>query len=190
MTKDMKFYLKLFSSTFYLSAFTFGGGYVIIPLMKKKFVDEYQWIEEKEILDLTAIAQSTPGAMAVNAAILIGYRMAGILGAVITILGTILPPLIILTVISLAYSAFIENQIVKLILRGMQAGVAAVVIDVSLTMILGVLKGKKIIPIMVMVGAFVATFLLDINVVYIILASGLIGAISIIKFNKKSGEKS
>ena len=108
----------------------------------------------------------------------------------ITILGTILPPLIILTVISLAYSAFIENQIVKLILRGMQAGVAAVVIDVSLTMILGVLKGKKIIPIMVMVGAFVATFLLDINVVYIILASGLIGAISIIKFNKKSGEKS
>jgi len=146
MTKDMKFYLKLFSSTFYLSAFTFGGGYVIIPLMKKKFVDEYQWIEEKEILDLTAIAQSTPGAMAVNAAILIGYRMAGILGAVITILGTILPPLIILTVISLAYSAFIENQIVKLILRGMQAGVAAVVIDVSLTMILGVLKGKKIIP--------------------------------------------
>ena len=117
MTKDMKFYLKLFSSTFYLSAFTFGGGYVIIPLMKKKFVDEYQWIEEKEILDLTAIAQSTPGAMAVNVAILIGYRMAGILGAVITILGTILPPLIILTVISLAYSAFIENQIVKLILR-------------------------------------------------------------------------
>ena len=77
MKKDFAFYRKLFCSTFYLSAFTFGGGYVIIPLMRKKFVEQYHWIEEEEMLDLTAIAQSSPGAIAVNASILIGYRLAG-----------------------------------------------------------------------------------------------------------------
>lgn len=80
MKKDIKFYFKLFASTFYLSAFTFGGGFVIIPLMRKKFVDQYKWIDEKEMLDLTAIAQASPGAIAVNAAILVGYRLAGISG--------------------------------------------------------------------------------------------------------------
>lgn len=71
---------KIFWSTFYLSAFTFGGGYVIVSLMKKKFVDEYHWIEEEEMLDLVAIAQSAPGAIAVNGAIVIGYKLAGIAG--------------------------------------------------------------------------------------------------------------
>ena len=91
--RDVKTYWKLFSSTFCLSAFTFGGGYIIIPLMRKKFVEELHWIEEQEMLDLSAIAQSSPGAIAVNAAILVGYRIAGIPGALVTICGTILPPL-------------------------------------------------------------------------------------------------
>ena len=95
MKKDFAFYRKLFCSTFYLSAFTFGGGYVIIPLMRKKFVEQYHWIEEEEMLDLTAIAQSSPGAIAVNASILIGYRLAGLFGALVTVLGTVLPPLIL-----------------------------------------------------------------------------------------------
>ena len=73
--------LKIFISTLYLSAFTFGGGYVIVTLMKKKFVDEYRWIEEDEMLDLVAIAQSAPGAIAVNGAIVVGYKLAGIAGA-------------------------------------------------------------------------------------------------------------
>lgn len=178
MKRDMKFYVKLFASTFYLSAFTFGGGYVIVPLMQKKFVEEYKWIDEKEMLDLTAIAQSSPGAIAVNAAILIGYRLAGIVGAAISILGTVLPPLIILSILSLAYSAFIDNQIVKYILRGMQAGVAAVVLDVAFCMMGELLKEKKVISIIVMLGAFFATFLLDVNAVIIILVSGFIGVIS------------
>ena len=69
--------LKLFISTLYLSTFTFGGGYVIVTLMKKKFVDEYHWIEENEMLDLVAIAQSSPGAIAVNGAIVVCYKLAG-----------------------------------------------------------------------------------------------------------------
>ena len=134
MKKDFAFYRKLFCSTFYLSAFTFGGGYVIIPLMRKKFVEQYHWIEEEEMLDLTAIAQSSPGAIAVNASILIGYRLAGLFGALVTVLGTVLPPLIILSVISVAYTAFQNSLIVQLVLRAMQAGVAAVIADVVISM--------------------------------------------------------
>ena len=94
MENKKNIYRKLFTSTFYLSAFTFGGGYVIIPLMKKKFADELHWIDENEMLNLAAIAQSSPGPVAVNAAILLGYRVAGITGALLTILGTVLPPFI------------------------------------------------------------------------------------------------
>ena len=79
MEKNRKFYLKLFLSTFYLSAFTFGGGYVIVPLMRKKFVNEYGWIDENEMIDLIAIAQSAPGVIAINASLIIGYKLAGIL---------------------------------------------------------------------------------------------------------------
>ena len=75
-----KLLIKLFISTLYLSAFTFGGGYVIVTLMKKKFVDDFHWIEEDEMLDLIAIAQSAPGVMAVNGAIVIVYKLAGIVG--------------------------------------------------------------------------------------------------------------
>ena len=84
--------LKLFVTNLYLSAFTFGGGYVIVTLMKKKYVDEFNWIDEKEMLDLIAIAQSAPGAIAVNGAIVVGFKLAGIKGAIVSILATILPP--------------------------------------------------------------------------------------------------
>ena len=76
-----KVLIRLFISTLYLSAFTFGGGYVIVSLLKKKFVDEYHWIENDEMLDLVAIAQSAPGAIAVNGAIVVGYKLAGRIGA-------------------------------------------------------------------------------------------------------------
>ena len=99
-----KKYWQLFISTFKLSACTFGGGFVIVPLMRKRFVEELQWIEEQEMLDLTAIAQSSPGAIAVNASILVGYHVAGIPGALITVLGTVIPPLMIISIISLLNS--------------------------------------------------------------------------------------
>lgn len=95
---------KLFVSTLYLSAFTFGGGYVIVSLLKKKFVDEYHWIENEEMLDLVAIAQSSPGAIAVNGAIVVGYKLAGMAGTVIAILGTIIPPFLIISAISVFYN--------------------------------------------------------------------------------------
>lgn len=183
-----KQYLKLFGETFSLSAFTFGGGFVIIPLMKKKFVDELGWIEEEEMLNLAAIAQSSPGAVAVNAAILVGYRLAGLPGALVSILGTVLPPLILLSVISFFYEAFRSNAVVNAVLKGMQAGIAAVICDVVINMGGKVVKAKEWLSVILMVLAFVANFILGINVMYIILVCALIGVIRVLLLQKKRGE--
>lgn len=169
-------YAQLFGETFRLSACTFGGGFVIIPLMRKRFVEELKWIEEDEMLDLTAIAQSSPGAIAVNASILVGYHVAGIPGALLTVLGTVLPPLIIISVISFFYTAFRDNAIVSMAMAGMLAGVAAVICDVVLTMLKGILKEKRLLPLIVLLTSFIATRLLGINIILIILICGVIGA--------------
>ncbi|WP_069998500.1 chromate transporter [Cellulosilyticum sp. I15G10I2] len=177
MKPNYKTYLKLFTSTFYISAFTFGGGFVIIPLMRKKFVQELKWIEEQEMIDLTAIAQSSPGAIAVNTSILVGYRTAGLLGAIVTVIGTVLPPLICLSIISLFYTAFRDNNIIKSALKGMQAGVAAVIIDVAYNMGNGIVLEKKKVPLSILIGTFIAVYFFNINVIYIILTCIAIGII-------------
>lgn len=135
-------YRKIFLSTFELSACTFGGGFVIIPLMRKKFVEELGWIEEEEMLDLTAIAQASPGAIAVNASIMLGYHIAGITGAILAVLGTVLPPLIIISIISMFYQAFRNNVIVSMAMRGMLCGVAAVICDVVINMAKSIFQKK------------------------------------------------
>ena len=149
---------------------------MIVPLMRRKFVLQLHWIEDDEMLDLTAIAQSTPGAMAVNASVLVGYRVAGIPGACITVLATILPPFLILSVISLFYAQFRDNWVVNLVLRGMQAGVAAVICDVVVSMSRNILKLRRLLPIIMLVGAFAASWFFDINVVLIIILCAIVGA--------------
>ena len=155
---------KLFLSTFYLSAFTFGGGYVIVSLMKKKFVDEYHWIDENEMLDLVAIAQSAPGAVAVNGAIAVGYKLAGLIGVVTAVFGTLLPQFVIC-----------KNSIVSQMLLGMQAGVGAVIAVVVYEMAGEVAKQKDAISWIIMAAAFLAATVFQVNVVYIVIASGLLG---------------
>lgn len=166
---------KLFISTLYLSAFTFGGGYVIVTLMKKKFVDEYHWIDEEEMLDLIAIAQSSPGAIAVNGAIVIGYKIAGILGILISILATILPPFIIISILSIFYQVFKSNMIISLMLQGMQAGVAAVIAFVVFEMGFYIIEEKKLLLNCVMMVAFILNFAFHVSVIFIIIACGLLG---------------
>ena len=168
---------KLFFSTLYISAFTFGGGFVIITFMKRKFVDELHWID----------MQSSPGAIAVNAAILVGWRVAGLMGMLIAVLGTILPPMLILSVISLCYQAFASNLYVALILKGMQAGVAAVILDVVCGLGSNVIKQKRPILLVIMAVAFLANMVWKVNVVYIILASALMG-ILLELMGRKRGE--
>ena len=153
--------VKLFLSTLYLSAFTFGGGYVIVTLMKKKFVDDYHWIEENEMLDLVAIAQSAPGPIAVNGAIVVGYKLAGLAGTLVAIIGTIIR----------------DNYLVSQMLEGMQAGVGAVIASVTYEMGCGIIKKKDNVATIVMIAAFIAACVLGINVIYIVIASGVFGVI-------------
>ena len=145
------------------------GGFVIIPLMKKKFCDGFHWLEEQEMLDMAAIAQSSPGAVAVNASVLAGYRIAGIPGALTAVAGTVLPPLIILSVVSVFYSAFRANPVVAAVLKGMQAGIAAVIADVVFSLGGDVVKSRRLLSILLMGGAFAATLLLPVNVIWILL---------------------
>jgi len=167
----------LFKSTLYLSAFTFGGGYVILSLMKETFVDKLKWISKEQMLDMTAIAQSAPGAVAVNAAVVVGYETLGLTGMIVAILGTIIPPLVIISLISLAYEAFITNKYIALFLKGMQAGVGALIIKVVIDMAGDLLKAQApIIPI-IMIVSFILGFFFDMNVTYIILGLIIIGTI-------------
>ena len=179
--------VKLFFSMLYISTFTFGGGFVIVTFMKKKFVDELHWIDEQEMLDMTALAQSSPGAIAVNAAILVGWQVEGLAGMVIAVLGTILPPMVILSVISLFYVAFASNTYVALVLRGLQAGVAAVILDVVCGLGSNVLKTKSVLYITLMVAAFVANFVFGVNVIFVILAAAAIGVVAAMVKRAKGG---
>lgn len=184
---DFKLLLKLFLSTLYLSAFTFGGGYVIVTLMKSKFVDQYKWLTEKEMLNITAIAQSAPGAIAVNAAIVVGFRLAGLLGVLVAVIGTVIPPFTIISIISLFYDVFSTNKWIVLLLEGMEAGVAAVVIAVSLEMASGVIKEKDTVLTIMMVVAFLANAVFNVNVIFIILISVVIGIL--LYFIEEKGAK-
>ena len=179
---------KIFWSTFYLSAFTFGGGYVIVSLMKKKFVDEYHWIEEEEMLDLVAIAQSAPGAIAVNGAIVIGYKLAGIAGILTAIAGTVIPPFLIISILSAGYQTFRSNQIISLMLEGMQAGVGAVIASVTYEMGAGVVKEKDPLSLVILVCAFAAACFFKVNVIYIVLVCGAIGAVRTILAKRRNGK--
>ena len=165
----------LFTSMLYISAFTFGGGFVIVSLMQKKFVEELHWLKEDEMLDMTALAQASPGAIAVNGAILVGRKLAGVPGIAVAVLGTILPPMVILSLISLAYEAFATNLWVARALKGMQAGVAAVIVDVSLNLGTRVVKERDPLCIALMIVAFVLNYALHVNVIYIILGAALLG---------------
>lgn len=176
---------RLFTSMLYISAFTFGGGFVIITFMKKKFVDQYHWIDEQEMLDYTALAQSSPGAIAVNAAILVGWRTGGLWGMIAAVLGTVIPPVAILSIISFFYAAFATNPYVALVLRGMQAGVAAVILDVVCNLGHKILKEKSALSTCIMLAAFAATFFFDVNVIYIILAAAVIGIVRILLLSRK-----
>ena len=175
MQKNLKFYITLFLQTFKISAFTFGGGYVIVSLMKKQFVDKLGWISEKEMLDFTAIAQSSPGAIAVNASILVGYKVGGWLGAFIAILGTILPPLILLTAISFVYTWFITIDAIRYIMQGMQAGVAAVICDVVCGLGVSVWKESRGIALITAILSFILVAFLSVNVILIVVVCIVMG---------------
>lgn len=168
-TSKGKILWTLFQSMFLLSACTFGGGFVIVSLMKKRYVEELKWLTEDEMLDITAITQSSPGPLPVNASVIIGYRMCGILGSAIAVLGAILPPMIIISVISVFYNEFRSNTYIAIALQVMRAGVAAVIFDVVINLAQNVIKTRRILYITMMCAAFTATYFFKVSAMLVIL---------------------
>lgn len=191
---DKKVLWELFRSTFMLSACTFGGGFVIVSLMKKQFVEKLKWLEEDEMLDVTAIAQSSPGPIPVNASVILGYRMRGVLGAFVAVLGTILPPMVILSVIAFFYDQFRSNAVIAVALQVMRAGVAAVIFDVVINLAKNVCKTRRVLYIGLMLAAFFCAVVLNISAMIIILVCLGVGladlAIEIIKNKRRAGKAS
>lgn len=179
---------KLFVSTFVLSAFTFGGGFVIVSLYKKKFVEELGWLTEEEMLDITAIAQSSPGPIPVNASVIMGYQIHGIIGSIVAVLGTIIPPFIIISFISFFYTEFRSNQVIAVALQVMRAGVAAVIMDVVFDLGKHVFQTKNAIFIIVMFGAFIGKYFFNVSAVSIILICLGIGLYRAFSQQRKENE--
>lgn len=171
---NLKTYLWLFGINFFISAFTFGGGYVVISMIRKYYVQKKQLFTEEELLDIAAIAQSSPGAIAVNMSSVAGFRLAGIPGAVVSLLGSVAPPFLILAVVSSCYSLFRDNAYVSAVLKGMEAGVAALIVDVIIDMCKSIWKQKSWFYTMLIPLAFIANFVFNINVMIVIIGSAVL----------------
>ena len=184
MEKNFKNYLIFFIECFKLSAFTFGGGYVIVALMQKSFVEKHKWIDEDEMLSFVAIAQSAPGAMAINTANLVGWKLFGLSGAIVAIIATIIPPMICIMIISVIYLNIRDNEIVAAVLMGMAAGVSALIMDVVVLYLGRVIKAKILIPIIFCALGFGIAFFTNISIIYIILFSLVFGVLWGLRKNK------
>lgn len=182
---DLKFYLKLFWTTFTLSLFTFGGGFVIVSLMRKKMVVQLGWIDDEEMMDFITIAQSSPGPIAVNASLMVGYHLAGVPGALVSTLGTILPPMVILSLISVGYEAVAENTWVKAAFHGMRAVVAAIVLQVTWALFRTLAETKKVLPLVLFAVAFIALFVFRVNIMVVMVMMVLLSILLSIREARK-----
>ncbi|MDE6926602.1 MAG: chromate transporter [Acetatifactor sp.] len=178
---------QLFITMFSLSACTFGGGFVIVSLMKKKVVEERRWLDEEEMLDITAIAQSSPGPIPVNASVILGYRLQGIAGSLVAVGGTILPPMILLSLIAVFYDWFRQNSVVNTALTVMRAGVAAVICDVVINLAKNVLGTKKPLYIALMAITFILGYFLNVSAMFIILGCLATGILCVVFDQRKKG---
>lgn len=184
----IKICIWLFGINFFISAFTFGGGYIVIPMIKKYFVDRKQLFNNEELMDMAAIAQSSPGAIAINLTVLAGYKAVGMIGAVISCIAAVFPPLIILGIISVYYLMFRNNQVISSVLKGMEAGVGALIVDIVLDMSRAVFREKQKLMLLIIPATFLASFIFQMNVIFIILFCSVICFIDGWRKQKK-GEK-
>ncbi|MGI6157386.1 MAG: chromate transporter [Saccharofermentanales bacterium] len=169
---------RFFFLIFRISSLTFGGGYTIVPMIREEFVQRQQVLSDDEMLDLIALSQASPGALAVSTSLLTGYKLKGKLGAVLGALGAALPPLIIISVLYYFYEAFAQNVWVRAALRGMSGAVAAIMILAVWDLGKASLKKHPVFSSLVLVGAFLVSFFTTINTGLIILAIGLLGIVT------------
>lgn len=175
MTKFQKA-IKLFMTFLKIGAFTFGGGYAMIPLIQHEVTEKNKWITDEDILEIVAIAESTPGPIAINSATFVGYRVCGVLGSALATLGVVLPSFIIILAISFALSAFQELRVVQYAFMGIRAGVLALVSKALITMFKKCPKGW-VSYIVILFAAIVGIFT-DINAFLIIIISALFGVVT------------
>lgn len=161
--------LWLFMINFYISAFTFGGGYIVIKMIQRFFVEEKQLFSMEELMEMSAVAQSSPGAIAINLSMLAGYRTAGKKGAMISVIASILPPFFIMCGLSLCYVFIKEQWILQSILKAMQAGVAAIFIDMLLDLGKNVMEEQSVLIKLMFPCVFAACFFFSVSVFYLLL---------------------
>lgn len=172
----MKKLFSMFLSFFKIGAFTFGGGYAMIPLIQTEVVENQKWIENEEFLDILVIAQSFPGAIAVNTSIFIGYKISGAIGAILALLGTILPSfLIILTVVSF-FMQFRSNYYVDLVFKGIGAAVPMLVLIAVISLSKSVDRNLK--NLLIVIITVILISIVKFHPVLVIVLSGIYGYLS------------
>ncbi len=179
----MKELFKMFLTFFKIGSFTFGGGYAMIPLIEREVVDNNKWISKDEFIDIIAISQSFPGALAINSCTFIGYKIGGIAGGILGLLGVALPSFLIILLIALAFSKFRDMYIVELIFNGINAAVPLLIL-VGVNSLAQVLPKTATNIIIVIITVLLSVFL-NVSPIYIILLSAVYG----IFINRKEAEK-
>jgi len=176
MKDNFKKALSLFITFFKIGAFTFGGGYAMIPLIQKEVVENKKWITDDDILEIIAIAESTPGPIAINSATFVGYRVCGFWGSFFATLGVVLPSFIIILAISFVLNEFQNITAVKYAFNGIRAGVLALLLKALWTMYKKCPKG--IVSYIIMAGGFILTAFLDVPVLIVIIGCAVFGLVS------------
>ena len=176
MNSKIKTLWKLFSTFFKIGAFTFGGGHAMIPLIQKEAVEKNKWVTDDDILEIIAIAESTPGPIAINSATFVGYRTCGILGAACATFGVVLPSFALILAISYVLEKFQGLKAVQYAFNGIRAGVLALLFKALWGMFKKSPKGWA--AYVVMAAAFVFTAFLKINVLYVIIFCAVFGLIT------------
>ena len=176
MKRDFKKLWALFWAFFKIGAFTFGGGYAMIPLIQREAVEKQGWITDEDILEIIAIAESTPGPIAINSATFVGYRTCGFLGAAASTFGVVLPSFAVILAISYVLEAFQELQIIRYAFNGIRAGVLALLFKALWAMYKKSPKGWAAYT--VMAAAFVLTAFLKVNIFLVIVACAVFGLVT------------
>jgi len=177
---------KVFSTFFKIGAFTFGGGYAMIPLIQHEAVEKNHWISDDDILEIVAIAESTPGPLAINSATFVGYRTCGVLGAMCATLGVVLPSFVVILAISYVLRQFQELKAVQYAFNGIRAGVLALLAKALWMMYKKNPKGW--VSYVVMAAAFVLTAIFDVNVLIVIIGCALFGLITATAMERRSAK--
>lgn len=175
MKLDYQRLKTLFLANLYISTFTFGGGFVITTFMRKKFVQELAWIKDDEMLELVAIAQSSPGSIAVNAAILVGYHIQGVMGVIVSVIATIIPPFVIMYIIYGFYALFASNIYIALLLQGIQIAVTAIIFDTVFDLSVKLLKTKNLFYYALLIATLILSLGFKMDAVLIIVISLVLG---------------